>query len=192
MSTGQSFELEIEQSLARELQRGALAIDPAHAKVYRHKGYYSSLRDKAITVDVSLELCRPGTSEPYLIWIWECKNYAKPVPVGDVEEFHAKLEQLGVHRIKGTIACRNGFQDGAIRTARGWGIGLVRLLPSGSIIRLEGAKRTVSKGFVVFGLTQRDSRQLEATFYALSCDGTPAMGMDELFEMELRQVGSSQ
>jgi len=188
MSTGQSFEQEVEDYLNRALRKGDLGIDPDHAQVFRHKGYYSSLRDKPITVDVSLELCRPGATEPYFIWIWECKGYARPVPVDDVEEFHAKLEQLGMHRIKGTIACRNGFQEGAIRVARSWGIGLVRLLPNGTIIRLLEAERTISMNLALFGLTESETRYLESMFYGITSDGHAPINMEDLIRFELRGI----
>jgi hypothetical protein len=186
INTGQSLEHEIEDYLNLELKRGELGIDPKHAQVFRHKGYHSSLRGKPIIVDVSLELYRSGTAEPYFIWIWECKDYAKSVPVDDIEEFHGKLEQLGMHRIKGTIACRNGFQDGAIRVARGWGIGLVRLLPNGSIIRLLGAVRTISIDLALFGLTEPQTQKLESMFYGITSDGNAPLKMADLIRIELR------
>lgn len=190
MNTGQALEQEIEGYLNRELKRGQLGIDPNYAQVFRHKGYHSSPRNKPITVDVSLEVSRSGASKPYWIWIWECKDYAKTVPVDDVEEFHAKLEQLGMNKIKGTIACRNGFQDSAVRVARSWGIGLVRMLPSGSVIHLLEAKRTISMDLVLFGLMEPDTRNLESTFYSIGSDGNPLLNMEDLLQVELRGVES--
>ena len=185
INTGQSLEHEIEDYLNLELKRGELGIDPKYAQVFRHKGYHSSLRGKLIIVDVSLELRRPDAIEPYFIWIWECKNYAKSVPVDDVEEFHGKLEQLGMHRIKGTIACRNGFQSGAISVARGWGIGLVRLLPKGSVIRLLEEVRMISIGLASFGLTEPKTRNLESMFYGITSDGNAPPEMADLIKIEL-------
>lgn len=183
--TGQRFETEIEGFLRAELKRGRLGLNKKHAKVFRNKGYHSSLRGKPIVVDVSLELTRPGASEPYFIWIFECKDYGNRVPVGDVEVFHAKLEQLGMHRIKGTIACRNGFQRGAVDAARGWGIGLLRMCPAGSVIRLSEVVRAVSAELTVFGLTERDTANLESTFHGMTADGSTVSGMQELIRHEV-------
>ena len=185
INTGQTLEREIEGYLKYELNRGELGIDQKYAHVFRHKGYHSSLRGKPIIVDVSLELYRPGAKEPYFIWIWECKDYAKSVPVDDIEEFHGKIEQLGMHKIKGTIACRNGFQTAASSVARGWGIGLVRLLPDGSIIRLLEAVRTVSIELALFGLTERRTENLESMFYGITSDGDAPLKMADLIEIEL-------
>ncbi|HEX8208852.1 MAG TPA: restriction endonuclease [Longimicrobium sp.] len=119
-----------------ELQSGLLGIAPSAGKVFHRKGYYSAARDADIVTDVSLEVYRPGSTEPFLIWIWECKDYGHRVPVDDVEEFQKKMEQIGPSRTKGTVVARSGFQKGAINVARSWGIGLVRLSPDGTLMRL--------------------------------------------------------
>lgn len=74
--------------------------------------------------DASIEVVPPGATEPVLVWIWECIDYGHSVPVDDVEEFHAKLEQVGVHETPGGIASRSGFDQGAVACAAGWKIAL--------------------------------------------------------------------
>lgn len=123
MSQGRELELLVKRALEAELQGGKLGIDPRAASVHWHKPYPSNAGRPPIFVDVALEICREPGSSPYLVWVWECKDYNRLVPVDDVEEFHGKLEQLGVHRTKGTMICRNGFQKGALTAAKHWGIG---------------------------------------------------------------------
>lgn len=49
----------------------------------------------------------------------------------DIEEFHAKLEQIGADRTKGTVVTTGKFQSGAVAYAKSKGIGLVRMVPQG-------------------------------------------------------------
>lgn len=112
MDKGTTFELEVKRLLEGELSQGDLGLDPALAQIFHRKRYFSRDRERNIIMDVSLEFYRKRSSEPYFVWILECKNYSTLVPVDDIEEFHAKLEQVGVHKTKETVVCRNGFQKG--------------------------------------------------------------------------------
>ena len=117
MEKGKALELQVKEMLEAELVQGRLGILPSAAKVYHRKSYYSSERKSTIEIDVSLELFRPDADESYFVWAWECKDYQNSVPVDDIEEFHSKLEQIGLHKTKGTVACRHGFQRSAISFA---------------------------------------------------------------------------
>lgn len=184
MSQGRELELIVKRALETELQRGKLGIDPRAGSVHWHKAYPSNAGRPPIVVDVALEICRDMGVSPYLVWVWECKDYKRLVPVDDVEEFHGKLEQLGVHRAKGTIICRNGFQKSALTTAKHWGIGLARLLPDGSIHRLLDALRTPTRASIEFGLVEPDTQRLTTTFYGLTTGGDPATSIQELIRSD--------
>ena len=185
METGKAFEQEVKRLLEHELERGKLGIIPGCTKVFHRKGYWSKDRGNEIVTDVSVEVSREVGVEPYLIWIWECKDYQGQVPVGDVEEFHGKLEQIGLHKTKGTIACRNGFQKSARSYAEAMGIGLARILPSGSIIRLLEAVRKVTKEHIVFGLTEPETKRIESMFYGLSSSGRGVIDIGDLIAVEI-------
>lgn len=73
-------------------------------------------------VDVSIRFKQ--TFYDYLA-IVECKDYAGRVPVKEVEAFSKKLEDLGAN--KGIMVSREGFQDGASKTAAADGIELFTL-----------------------------------------------------------------
>lgn len=168
MKKGESFELEVKELLEAALYHGELGLSSKCARVFHRKPYYSRDRNSQITFDVSLELRRQKADEPYLIWIWECKDYRKAVPVDDIEEFHAKLEQIGVHKTKGTVACRNGFQKSAVEIAKAKGIGLVRLLPDGSVIRLLESIAPITSEDVERILADPNPEKLGSMFYGIS------------------------
>jgi hypothetical protein len=185
MEKGKAFELKVKESLENELVRSSLGILPNAAKVYHRRSYYSIERKGTIKIDVSLELFRPDTEEPYFIWAWECKDYRDRVPVDDIEEFHSKLEQIGLHKTKGTVACKHGFQKSAISFAEAKGIGLARIRPDGGIIRLREAAQTDTKNFIEFGLIESDSEKLESMFYGLSSSGRGFIDFSEMISFEL-------
>lgn len=185
MEKGKALELQVKESLEVELSQDHLGISKNATKVYHRKSYYSSDRGSEIEIDVSLEVFRLNANEPFLIWVWECKDYHHSVPVGDIEEFHSKLEQIGLHKTKGTVACRHGFQKGAISFAKTKAIGLARILPDGSIIRLRESAQTVTKSFIDLGLIERDSKKLESMFYGLSSSGYGFIDFGEMISFEL-------
>ena len=75
-----------------------------------------------------------NATDPFFLWIWECKDYSSPIPVNELEEFHSKLEQIGADNTKGTMITSNGwFQSGALNYARSKRIGLVRMLPEDQV-----------------------------------------------------------
>ena len=130
---GSAFETGVFQVLARELHSGRLGLLSSKAQVYQKKAYYSRDRQAFITTDVSIEISLEPGSTPLLIWIFECKDYGGPIPVDDLEEFHAKLQQIGDHNTKGTIVTRTALQRGALAFAMSKGIGVIRLLPDANI-----------------------------------------------------------
>lgn len=131
MQSGRRLEILVFQLLRVLVSGGNLGLIPESCRTYLNRDYYSKDRNDYIRVDVSIEMLPDGTTEPALIWIWECKDYTSPVPVNDVEEFHAKLLQLGTHRVKGTMITTARYQDAAVSFALSHGIGLTRLETSG-------------------------------------------------------------
>lgn len=68
----------------------------------------------------------PGQRKYSLLILIECKNYGEPVPVGEIEEFHTKLQQVTGVNVKGIFASSNSFQEGTRNFARSKGYGLLR------------------------------------------------------------------
>lgn len=175
-NTGKKLEETVYATLRTLLAKGELGVLPGCGKVFRGKGYDSREREAAIITDVSLELFVAGGDTPSILWIWECKDYQRPVPVGDVEEFHAKLSQIGSDNTKGTIiTSRGAFQPGALKYAKAKGIGLARILPREQIrwisYQMSAEQYAVHAQRQAYkALTEPDCVADEMGFFSLSGD----------------------
>jgi len=69
-----------------------------------------------------------GIAGARLLCVVECKCYSNSVSANEVEEFHSKLDDIGAH--KGIMVTTVGFQDGAVKVAKGRGIALALLTKS--------------------------------------------------------------
>lgn len=130
---GKAFERRVLALITREVESGHLGIDPKRCLILHNAPYYSHERKSNIFTDISIEIFISGSKVPSILWIWECKNLSRPVPVDDLEEFHSKLQQIGSDRTKGTMISAGAYQKGAIEYASFHGIGLSRLLPPNNI-----------------------------------------------------------
>ncbi|MGF0336828.1 restriction endonuclease, partial [Ectopseudomonas toyotomiensis] len=133
VAKGDALESKTFALLQQELNEGRLGIIPSSGRIFHKKGYYSKDREKDIVVDISIEVWPPNAENYSLLWVCECKNYGHSVPVDDVEEFKAKLDQIAGKNVKGVIATRNSFQSGAVSYAKNQGIGLVRVMPDDQV-----------------------------------------------------------
>lgn len=188
MEKGKSFELEVKALIEYMLKMGDLALIPERATTFHRKGYFSKDRNTEIITDVSLEVFREGQDRPFLILIWECKDYNSSVPVDDVEEFHAKLEQIGVHKIKGTMITRYGFQSGAITFAESKGIGLARVLPDGAVSMILESVQYCSKDRVLHGLTEQNTEHLTSRYHGLTSSGEAVIEIHDQMLLEIQKA----
>jgi hypothetical protein len=190
MAKGTSYELKVRTLVEAQINNGSFGIDPKLAKVRHKPPYYSQDRKKDILFDVSIELYRKGVALPYWIWIWECKDYNHPVPVDDVEEFHAKLDQVGADRTKGTMITPIGFDTGGVEFARTHGIGLWRWIPPGSPCSLMEGRETGVGELTTRGLTEPDTGNLPPApdLYALTTDGQFLNDNREVLHREIGDV----
>ncbi|WP_085489646.1 restriction endonuclease [Paraburkholderia susongensis] len=97
------------------------------------KSYYSRDRDSDIVVDISIEVWIPGSDQWSVLWVCECKDYSGSIPVDDVEEFKAKLDQITGANRKGLMVVSGALQQSALKYARANGIGIVRILPDDQV-----------------------------------------------------------
>jgi Restriction endonuclease len=130
---GDTFEQRVFDALTDELKNERLCAAPKHARIHRKKAYHSRDRGSDIITDVSIEVFLPNRSRPSLIWIFECKDYSGSIPIDDVEEFHAKIQQISEDNTKGTIVTSGALQRGARAYAKAKGIGIIRLLPDDQV-----------------------------------------------------------
>ncbi|MEA9914535.1 restriction endonuclease [Xanthomonas campestris pv. raphani] len=133
VAKGTAFETRVHAAIGRELRSSKLGLDPASATLHAKKGYYSRDRDSEIIVDLSIEIWLPNATNWSLPWICECKDYGGSVPVDDVEEFKAKMDQISGANRKGVMAVTGALQQSALRYAQANGIGVVRLLPDDQV-----------------------------------------------------------
>lgn len=136
IKVGDALEDEVFKTFKKYLESGELGISSDCAKIFQKKGYYSRDREKDIKVDISIELWPPGSTNYSLLIVIECKSLAKGVPVDDIEEFKAKLDQIGGKNIKGIIVTRSVFQTGSKKYAENQGIALARAMPKNQVLWL--------------------------------------------------------
>jgi len=106
----ESFEQEVFDHVKNCVEFYGSAMNPRIAKFHRKKAYPSK--------DVVVEAWEADAKEPSMRWILECKDYPdRNVSVDEVEEFSAKLEQIGPMNVRGTIVTRHGFQEAAYNYA---------------------------------------------------------------------------
>ncbi|MBW2331963.1 MAG: restriction endonuclease [Deltaproteobacteria bacterium] len=173
VAKGDELENQTFDLLRGEFERGRLGIDSSSGRIFKKKGYYSKEREKEIIVDISIEVWPPQAENYSLLWVCECKNYGHSVPVDDVEEFKAKLDQIAGKNIKGVIATKNSFQSGALKYAQNQGIGLVRIMPDDQVQWLMHLMTSASfdnklnpREFNI-ALTKEDYQAQERIFYSV-------------------------
>lgn len=123
-----NFEDSVFVEVQRALANGTLPFAAGNAKVKRSPSYPSANGKVSIPIEVSVEVCRPGAEEPFLISLWEGKHKGnRKVEVGVIRELRSKIEEIGVGRCSGAVVTTNGFQAGAIELAKQHGIWLLLL-----------------------------------------------------------------
>ena len=133
VSRGNQFEDRVFSALRKEVNAERLGISPRQCALFQKKGYFSRDRDSDVIVDISIEVTIPEATSWSFLWVCECKDYSGSIPVDNVEEFKAKLDQIAGKNVKGLMAITGALQSGAAAYARAQGIGVVRLLPSDQV-----------------------------------------------------------
>lgn len=129
---GDELEAAIFDMFSKEIANGQFWAHKDYCKIFTQKGYFSRDREKNIIFDVSIEVYLPGQETYSVLVLIECKNYNHRVPVDDVEEFYAKVQQVSGANIKGIVASTNAFQEGSFKYSKSKGIGLLRYFDSGN------------------------------------------------------------
>lgn len=138
-NTGVKFEDKVYGIIKDLVESNDFLISTPNVKLHKKKSYYSKDRDSNIICDITVEKYIGNPDEekeldPAIIVVIECKDYSNSIPVDDVEEFHAKLQQIGADNTKGImITSSSVFQSGALNYARSKHIALARILPDDQI-----------------------------------------------------------
>ncbi|CAN91440.1 MULTISPECIES: ImmA/IrrE family metallo-endopeptidase [Sorangium] len=118
------FEAKVFKLLKRASADGQFIGPPDRCKFFQKKGYHSKDRGSKIIFDIAIEYYLPGHSSPLMLILVECKDYGRPVPINDAEEFSSKIEQ--VSGSKGLIISTNAFARSTFEFCRSKRIGLAR------------------------------------------------------------------
>lgn len=177
-----SFEDEVFDAIKRALTSGILPLSEP-AKVRRNAEYAAHSTGNKIKIEIAIEAFRRDASEPFLIWLWECKHKVnREVEVGDVRELHSKIQEIGVSRASGSIVTTLGFQSGAINLAESLGISLFRLEKRLVAITkyAEGEPKTLRE--VIFSVESFD----------FASESWPETRFDDLVRYGVRQLLAKQ
>ncbi|WP_431051576.1 ImmA/IrrE family metallo-endopeptidase [Roseateles sp. L2-2] len=123
---GDTLEIAVFNLLKHEIESGDFWAKSDCCQIHRKKGYFSKDREANIVFDVSIEIRYPGADTYSMLVLVECKNYDKTVPVDDLEEFFAKVQQVGAANAKAVFVTRSALQRGALQFAKSKGIGVAR------------------------------------------------------------------
>jgi len=126
LAKGNSLERRIFELFKAEIDADRFWAKNECCKVFWKKGYFSRDRGTDIIFDIAIEVYLPGAQDYSCLVLIECKNYQHSVPVDDVEEFFAKVQQVAAAKGKAVIATTAAFQSGAREFAKSKGIGLMR------------------------------------------------------------------
>ncbi len=198
-NTGKKFEDKVYKIISDLVNSNEFLISHPNVKVCRNAQYYSKDRDGYIECEISVEKYIDNPYEnndlkPSIIVIIECKDYAGSVPVNDVEEFHAKLQQIGADNTKGIMITSNGcFQTGTLKYANSKGIALARILPDNQVkyfmsymtissIKDEFSSKDIAKN-IIYALTDRNYiSENKGNFFSLTFENS----LQELIKKRLK------
>lgn len=126
---GNKFENLVFKYIKQELYNDNFLVSPRNSEIFQKKGYYSKDRQSNIITDISIETFLPNIKNFGLLIIIECKDYKKNVPINDIEEFYAKVQQIAGINVKGIFVTTAKLQNGALKYAKSKGIGVLHLPP---------------------------------------------------------------
>lgn len=115
----ESKSLDIIKRVIEEEQLGHM-ID--YIRIYQKKGYHSTLRKKKIKFDLTIEVWPPGATRYVLLYIVECKDHAKRVPVNKIEDFLSKIKQVAGVNVKGIFISNSPLMEGGYNIAESVGM----------------------------------------------------------------------
>jgi Zn-dependent peptidase ImmA (M78 family) len=126
---GDVLEKQVHDYLSELIAADLYWVRKENCKIFWKKGYYSAQRRSKIIFDVAIEVWMPGASKYSLLILVECKRYTtKSVPVGDIEEFFQKVQQVSSGNRKAILASNAAFESGTRSFAESNGVGLLRYL----------------------------------------------------------------
>lgn len=130
---GSLFEDKVYDLLLEALTNDKLFLSAKRSLLFKKKSYYSKDREANIIFDLAIECYREGSDQPNLIVLIECKDYKSPVPIGRLEDFYSKKEQIARANCKCIFITTSSLQSAAFKYASNLGIGVVRIMDDDSM-----------------------------------------------------------
>lgn len=142
---GDLFEDKCYEIINTALINGELGLVPSLCKIYRKKKYYSNKRKSEIIFDISIEMTLKNSIKPTLVYIIECKDLNKRVPIDDIEEFESKITGLQGFQVKGVFVSRTPLQKSGFSFADNAGFMFIEVNQDGyNIVLSKGSgKRNI-------------------------------------------------
>ncbi len=119
---GDKFESKSLGIIKKVIENEQLGHMSKHLKIFSQKKYYSHQRKSHIKFDLTIEVWPPEASRYLLIYIIECKDYKKRVPVSKIEDFHSKIQQVSGVNAKGIFISNSPLQKGGLNIAESIGM----------------------------------------------------------------------
>ncbi len=95
------------------------------AKFFTKKDIIQKTEIKKIIFDISIEVKFPNADNYSFLTLIECKSYSDTVPVGKIEEFYGKVNQVADLNGKGIFVTDNSISDGGYNFAKSKGITVI-------------------------------------------------------------------
>lgn len=125
---GDDFESRALGIVQRLIEDSQISHLPEHIRVYtkKDKGYFSSLREKEIFFDLTLEVWPPNAQRSSFTYFIECKNYSGPIPVGQVSKFAEDVREVAGLNCKAIFIANTRLQEGGFNIAKNLGLMLIQ------------------------------------------------------------------
>jgi hypothetical protein len=124
---GNAFEAMSLKLVKEALSVGQLGLQADQCRVREKPKYHSEQRKADIVFDISIEVWPAGAERYVQLFLIECKDYENKIPVNDVEEFNAKMQQVAGVRPKGIIISKSDLQQGAFTYAHSVGMMFIQV-----------------------------------------------------------------
>jgi Zn-dependent peptidase ImmA (M78 family) len=114
---GDEFESRGLEIINRVIQEEQLGHTAKFLKIIPQAPYYSHSRKKNVIFDMVIEVWPPGATRYTLIYIIECKNYQKRIPVEKIKSFLFDVNEIGFANAKGIFISNSPLQEAAYNLA---------------------------------------------------------------------------
>jgi len=119
---GDEFERRGLEIITRVIGEEQLGHTAKFLKVIPQAAYYSPKRKKNVVFDMVIEVWPPGATRYTIIYIIECKNYQKRVPVKEIKSFLFDVHEIGFANAKGIFISNSPLQEAAYNIAESTGM----------------------------------------------------------------------